>query len=293
MTQLPITFSENPTPSTIKLPAGACDTHCHVLGPVAQFPYDEKSAYRPGDAPKEKLFALHDAAGFERCVIVQSGCHGYDNSVVADAMSARAGRYLGVALVPPEVSVAEISRLHEQGFRAIRYNYLPHLIHLPPGANMQELQSLAKRIEPFGWHFQIHMVPSLIADMSAVLRGLPVPVVVDHMGLMDASAGLEQAPFKALQKLADADNVWMKVSGLERASVQGAPYSDAVPFARTLVENHPDRVIWGTDWPHPNLGDTPPDDGVIIDRLAEIAPGAGHLQALLVDNPTRLFGFEV
>lgn len=283
------TFVDHPSRPRIKLPPGACDTHCHVFGPVARFPYAADSKFRPGEAPKERLFALHDMAGIERCVVVQSGCHGFDNSVTADAIAARPGRYLGVALFRPDVAETDIRRHAELGFRAVRFNYMRHL---EPGASIDELKILAHRLVPFGWHLQIHMDASLIEDMAPALAALPVPVVIDHMGRVDASLGLNQPAFIALQKLLENDHVWVKVSGCERASRQDAPYADAVPFARKLVETCSDRVLWGTDWPHPNFRADPPDDGILFDLLAEIAPTPALLQALMVDNPIRLYKFE-
>ncbi|MBP1853422.1 amidohydrolase family protein [Rhizobium halophytocola] len=282
------TYVDTPSKPAIKLPAGACDTHCHVFGPLDRFPYAPESKFKPGAAPKERLFALHDMAGIERCVVVQSGCHGFDNAVTADAIAARPGRYLGVALLRPDVSDAEIRRHDAQGFRAIRFNYMGHLA---PGATIDELSALAARLGDFGWHLQIHMEAGLIAEMAPVLASLPVPVVIDHMGRVDASLGLDQAPFTALMQLLENDHVWVKVSGCERSSRQDAPYADALPYARKLVETYSERVLWGTDWPHPNFRADPPDDGVLFDLLQAIAPTPALLQALMVDNPMRLYKF--
>lgn len=288
MTDNKQTFLDHPTKPSIKLPAGAWDTHCHVFGPVSRFPYAADSKFRPGEAPKEKLFALHDMAGIEHCVVVQSGCHGFDNAVTADAIAARKGRYLGVALLPPDVAVDEIRKHDAQGFRAIRFNYMAHLA---PGATAEQLKALSHRLADLDWHLQLHMDPSLIEEMTPVIADLPVPVVIDHMGRVDASLGLDQKPFRALMKLLEKPNLWVKVSGSERCSRQEAPYADAVPFARTLVETFSDRVLWGTDWPHPNFRSDPPDDGVLFDLLQEIAPSPALLQALMVDNPARLYRF--
>ncbi len=282
------TYHPNPSKPKLVLPKGACDTHCHVFGPIDVFPYAPNARFRPAEAPKEKLFALHDMLGIERCVIVQSGCHGFDNSVTADAVAARPGRYLGVALCPPNVGNEEIARLDGQGFRGVRFNYMAHLT---PGAQPDELHALAVRLAPIDWHILVHMEAGMIADMVGALKGLPVPVVIDHMGRIDASEGPDQKPFAALMALLENEHIWVKVSGCERASRQDAPYADATPFARRLVETYPDRVLWGTDWPHPNFRADPPDDGVLVDLLAEIAPDDVHLKALLVDNPMRLYRF--
>ena len=283
------TFHPAPSKPRITLPPGATDAHCHVFGPVARFPYARETRFRPADAPKEKLFALHDMLGIERCVVVQSGCHGFDNSVTADALAARPGRYLGVALLPPEASDDKLRHLDEQGFRAVRFNYMPHLA---PGASLDELSGFAKRLLPYEWHLQLHMDASLIEEMAGAIAKLPVPVVIDHMGRIDASLGMDQKPFQALMKLLDHAHVWVKVSGSERASRQDPPYTDAIPFARRLVEMFPERVLWGTDWPHPNFRTAPPDDGILVDLLHEIAPSATHLRKLLVDNPMRLYRFQ-
>ena len=259
-----------------------------VFGPAAEFPYSPDSKLQPGDAPKEKLFALHDMIGIEKCVIVQSGVHGFDNSAMIDAMEARKGNYLGVALLPVNVSDDEIRRLNDLGVRGIRYNYMAHL---KPGASMDELLHLADRLAKFDWHLQLHMESSLIEGMVDGLAKSSVPVVIDHMGRVDASLGLDQAPFNALLRLMENNHLLVKVSGCERASRQDAPYSDAVPFARKLVETFSDRVLWGTDWPHPNFRADAPDDGVLVDLIPEIAPTAELQQALLVDNPHRFYGF--
>ncbi|MBP0616884.1 amidohydrolase family protein [Jiella mangrovi] len=290
MNSASITFDPAPSQPALVLPEGATDTHCHVFGPTDRFAFAEGAKFRPGDAPKETLFALHDRIGIDRCVVVQSGCHGFDNSVTLDAMLARPGRYLGVALLPRDVSDAELQRHAGLGFRAVRFNYMAHLAaELPIG----EIPAFASRLAGFGLHLQLHMESGLIAEMAPAIASSPVPVVIDHMGRIDASEGRDQKAFAALMKLLEHDHVWVKVSGCERASRQDAPYADAVPFAARLVETYPDRVLWGTDWPHPNFRvDTPPDDGVLVDLLSGIAPTPALLQALLVDNPMRLYRFE-
>ncbi len=284
-----MTWMRNPHPTKTKLPAGATDCHCHIFGPVSRFPFVPDSGFKPADAPKDALFELHDRMGIERCVIVQSGCHGYDNSVVADAMAARPGRYLGIALTVPDVDEPTLDQLAGQGFRGVRFNYMSHLA---PGASVEELRALAPRLAAREMHLQVHMNAALIEDMSPVLASLPVVVVIDHMGRVDASLGLEQAPFKALLRLLDRPNLWCKVSGSERISRSEPPYSDALPFSRAIVERFGDRVVWGTDWPHPNFRADPPDDGDLFDLLPQIAGSGEALQALMVDNPTRLYGFE-
>jgi 2-pyrone-4,6-dicarboxylate lactonase len=288
MNDQPITWKPNPRKTSVLLPKGATDCHNHVFGPIARFPYLESSGFKPGDAPKEALFSLHDQMGIERSVIVQSGCHGFDNSVVVDAINARPGRYLGIALAPPDVSDGELAVLKGQGFRGLRFNYMSHLAS---GASVEELKALAPRLADIDMHLQIHMDSSLIQDLAPMLSALPVTVVIDHFGRVDASKGLDHPHFKALLRLLEAPNLWVKVSGCERASRQDPPYDDAVPFARKIIETFSDRVVWGTDWPHPNFRAAPPDDGDLFDLLPRIAPTQALLQALLVDNPMTLYKF--
>lgn len=289
MNDAPVTWNAHPSVPKLSLPRGATDCHVHVFGPTAVFPYAPDSGFKPGDAPKERLFALHDMLGINRCVIVQSGCHGFDNSVVADAIAARPGAYRGVALTRPDVSDADLSTLYAQGFRAVRFNYMSHLA---PGATEDQLRALAPRLAKLGMHLLIHMEDRLIAGLAPVLSDLPVPVVVDHMGRIDASVGMDQDPFSALLSLGESENIWIKVSGSERCSRADPPYRDATPFARQLVETFPDHTIWGTDWPHPNYRADPPDDGILVDLLSDICPDAASLERLLVTNPARLYDFS-
>lgn len=289
MTERKPSWVPNPRPTITELPRGATDCHCHVFGPVEKFPYAVDAKFKPADAPKKALFALHDLMGIERCVIVQSGCHGYDNSVVEDAMEARPGRYLGVALVPADVESSELDRLAVKGFKGVRFNYMAHLA---AGASPEELRQLAPRLADRGMHLQVHMDASLIEGMTPLLTSLPVTVVIDHMGRVDASQGIDQAPFQALLRLLDHRNLWCKVSGSERISRQDAPYADAVPFAQAILDRFGERTVWGTDWPHPNFRADPPDDGDLFDLISRIARGPEAMKALMVGNPAQLYGFE-
>jgi len=276
-----------PARSRVKLPPGACDTHVHVFGPGAIFPYAQERTFTPADAPKERLFAMHAALGIERCVIVQSASHGYDNRATADALAAKGGDYRGVALLPADVADPELERLDAQGFCGARFSYMAHL---GKGAPIAEVVALTRRLANIGWHLQVHFEPTLIDELAPSLKLSAVPVVIDHMGRIDASKGIDQPAFRSLLKLMENPNFRVKVSGSERASKMAPPYPDAVPFAQKLVAEFGDRCFWGTDWPHPNIKGPIPDDGVLTDLLAEIAPGAA-LQALLVDNPQKFYGF--
>ena len=283
-----LTYLRNPSKPHLRLPAGACNTHCHIFGPQNVFPFAPGLKVTPADAPKETLFALHDMLGIDYCVIVQSTTHGFDNAAVADALAAKAGTYCAVALLPTDVSDQELRRLDEQGFRGVRFHYMKHLAK---GAPIEEVLAFAKRLADIGWHLQIHCEGPLIADLAPSLKRSPVPVVIDHIGRVDASLGLDQPDFRQLLTLMEDPKLHVKVSGCDRITRQGPPYTDAVPFARKLVAEFGDRVFWGTDWPHPNHAGPVPDDGVLVDLIGEIAPSQATRQALMVDNPQRFYRF--
>jgi 2-pyrone-4,6-dicarboxylate lactonase len=279
-----------PTKPALRFPPGACDAHCHVFGPRERFPYAEGAPFTPADAPKEALFALHRMLGIARCVVVQSSCHGYDNAVTADALAARHGAYRGVALLPTTASDEELRQLDAQGFCGVRFNFMKHLGRSTP---VEDVICFGARLADLGWHLQVHFDSSLIAELAPVLKRSAVPVVIDHMGRMDASLGIDQPAFRCLLDLMQDERFCVKVSGSERISRRPPPYEDAIPFARKLVAEFGDRAFWGTDWPHPNIAGSIPDDGVLVDLLSEMAPTETARQALLVDNPRRFYRFPI
>ena len=280
------TFIPNPSTPKPRLPPGSWDTHCHVLGPTDRYPYASTTTINPADAPKEKLFALHELLGIERCVIVHTATHGMDLRVTEDAVAAKGGTYLGVALLPSSVGDAELRRLDKLGFRGVRYNFMPHLHR---SDTIEQVMALAPRLANVGWHLQIHMDGSYTADMAPILGRSPVPVVIDHIGRVDAGQGLGQPAFQHLLRLMENDKFWVKVSGIDRITRTGPPYADALPFARKLVAEFPDRVVWGTDWPHPHHKGPLPDEGRLVDLIAEMAPTEELRRKLMADNPRRLY----
>jgi len=281
-------FNPEPSKPKLQLPRGACDTHFHVFGPQQRFPFAPERSYTPTcDAPKETLFALHKHLGIERGVVVQSAAHGFDNSAAADLLAA-SRNYRGIALVPASTEVKELKKLDKQGFRGVRFHYMGHIARGDP---IEDVLAMTPRLADLGWHLQIHMEGYRIAELSSALARAPVPVVIDHMGRVDASKGTGHADFQALLALLKHKHVWVKVSGSERISRQPSPWPDAAPFARKLVERCPERCVWGSDWPHPNLKAVP-DDGVLVDLIAQMAPGEAERRALMVDNPARLYGFK-
>jgi 2-pyrone-4,6-dicarboxylate lactonase len=282
-----MSYHDNPTEPKLKLPAGACDSHFHIFGPADKFPYAKDAPYKPAkDAPKDVLIDRHMFLSIERGVVVQSAVHGFDNSAAADLLAEKKGSYVGVALVPANADMAELKKLHERGFRGVRFNFVQHM---GGGPALADVMRLTSKLATLGWHLQLHVEPSHILKMTPELKLSPVPVVIDHMGRVDASRGLDQPGFTHLLKLMEDKRMWVKVSGLERASRTGEPYADAVPFARKLVAEFGERCVWGSDWPHPNLSSVP-DDGKLVDLIAEFADEKQR-QALLVDNPLRLYKF--
>ena len=267
-----------------RLPPGACDAHCHVFGPQQRFPYAANRRYTPADAPKEMLFLLHEALGIERAVIVQASCHGTDNAALLDAIASKPNRLRGVAVVDESCSESDLRRLDEGGVRGVRFNFVRHLGGAPdPGV----FNRVVDRVKGLGWHVVLHLDAVDLAPLSAMIRALPTPFVIDHMGRVDASLGTAQPAFQALLELARMETCWIKLSGAERISKP--PYTAAIPFARALIESAPDRVLWGTDFPHPNSTHDP-DEAVLVDLLPSFG-GEAALRRLLVDNPARLYGF--
>lgn len=288
MAQPPLTYKAQPRKPRLRLPPGACDTHFHVWAPRSVFPMAPERSYTPPcDAPKETLFAMHRHIGVQRGVVVQSAPYGFDNSAAADLIAARPNDYRGVALLPASTDAAELKRLHGQGFRGVRFHYMEHL---GKGEPIEAVLGMAKRLAEIGWHLQIHTHGPRIAELAPSLKRSPVPVVIDHMGRIDAAQGVDHPHFRALLDLLQAKHVWVKVSGPERISKRSAPWPDALPFARKLVAECGDRALWGSDWPHPNLAEVP-DDGDLVDFFAEAAPTEAARNAVLVDNPQRFYGF--
>ncbi len=281
-------FKPNPTRPSYAPPPGAVDAHCHVFGPAGVFPYAPERKYTPCDAPKEKLFALRDFLGFSRNVIVQATCHGADNRALVDALKASNGLARGVATVRAAVSDAELKALDEAGVRGGRFNLVNRLVDATP---RETYVSIAERIAKLGWHIVVYCEAHERADLIPFLTALPTTIVVDHMGRPDLAKGVDHPDFRRFVDLMAANpRVWSKVTCPERLSISGPPaYNDFVPFAGALVRAFPDRVLWGTDWPHPNMTTHMPDDGDLVNLIPRIAPTPGEQQALLVDNPMRLY----
>ncbi len=281
-------FHPNPSKPAFVPPAGAVDAHCHVFGPGDVFPYAPQRKYTPCDAPKETLFELRDFLGFSRNVIVQATCHGHDNRALVDALKASGDLARGIASVGPGITMAELEEMDAAGVRGVRFNFVKRLVDATP---KEVYLGIAEKIAKLGWHIVVYFEAQDLADLVPFLNSLPTVIVVDHMGRPDLTKGVDHPDFQRFVELmATNDRIWSKVTCPERLSVSGPPaYDDFVPFGRALVKRFPDRVLWGTDWPHPNMTTHMPDDGTLVDMIPRIAPSTEEQRALLVDNPMRLY----
>jgi 2-pyrone-4,6-dicarboxylate lactonase len=266
-------------------PPLACDAHCHIFGPASKFPYAPERRYTPPDSPKEKLRALHRRLGLSRAVLVQASCHGADNRAMLDAIASSAGAWRGVAMLGDNPTTQELEALHKGGVRGVRFNFVRHLGGAP---DQQIFERTLAMIEPLGWHLVLHFDAEDIEAHADLFRRMRVPFVIDHMGRVDAAHGLEQRPFKMLLELMRNPRAWVKVSGPERVSSSGKPFHDTLPFAEALVRAAPDRVLWGTDFPHPNVK-VMPNDGELVDLFARAVPDEGLRKRILVENPAHLY----
>ncbi|MEO6093897.1 MAG: amidohydrolase family protein [Novosphingobium sp.] len=270
-------------------PQGAIDAHCHVFGPMARFPFGAKAKYLPEDAGPELLFALRDRLGFARNVIVQASCHGTDNRATLDAISRSQGKARGVAVVDPAIAEAELLALHQGGMRGVRFNFVKRLVDDAPKDRFLEL---ARRL-PEGWHVVIYFEADILEELRPFIDAIPVLLVIDHMGRPDVTQGADGADMRAFRRLLDSrPDIWFKATCPDRLDPSGDPWEDFASAVAPLVADYPDRALWGTDWPHPNMQDAIPDDGHLVDMIPRIAPTALLQQKLLVDNPMRLYWRE-
>ena len=280
----------HPRRPTLKLPPLSCDAHCHVFGPKIHFPYHPASTYEPPDAGKDRLKALHDTLGIERAVIVQASCHGPDNRAMLDAIAHSQGAYKGVCIADDSFTDADFARLHEGGVCGVRFNFVTHLGGTP---DLPVMANILERVKPLGWHLIIHVNAEDLIKFEEFFAGIDMPIVVDHMGRVPADGGINQPAFKILQRFMQQENWWCKICGAERISQAGPPFHDAVPFARELLAIAPDRILWGTDFPHPNITRWMPNDGDLVDLLSRFTDGdTALLHRVAVENPARLYHFN-
>ena len=280
-------FHPDPKKPNFQLPKGAVDAHCHVFGPSPEFPFAPERKYTPCNAGKDKLFELRDYLGFERNVIVQATCHGTDNSAMVNACRAAGELARGVASVRSDITASELGEMHEAGVRAVRFNFVKRLVNATPREVFLEI---AGKIQEFGWSTVVYFEASDLADLQPFLQRLPGIIVVDHMGRPDVTKGVNHPDFQRFMDLMSGnENIWSKVTCPERLTVAGPPYEDVVPYCKAIVQEFENRVLWGTDWPHPNMKSHMPDDGALVDYIPQIADTSAQRQKLLVTNPMRLY----
>jgi 2-pyrone-4,6-dicarboxylate lactonase len=281
------TWVDRPSKAGWTPPPGAIDAHVHVFGPEAEFPFSPAAKYHPEDATPEMLFALRDHLGFSRNVIVQASCHGTDNAATLSGIAKSNGLARGVAVVDPDITLEELEALDKGGIRGVRFNFLKRLVDNAPKDKFLEI---ARKIAPLGWHVVVYFEADILEELVPFLEAIPTIIVVDHLGRPDITQGPDGADITAFKHLLDTHpNIWTKVSGAERLSVQGPPFDDFVEVIRPVVERYPDRVLWGTDWPHPNMEHRIPDDGELVDVIPRIAVTPELQHKLLVANPMRLY----
>lgn len=280
-------FHPEPSKPKFAVPQGAVDAHCHVFGPAAKFPYSPARKYTPCDASKEQLFALRDHLGFSRNVIVQASCHSTDNRALVDALETAGELARGIAFVDETITEHELKEMDRAGVRGVRFNFVKRLVDTVP---TEKLKAIADKIRPLGWHVVVYFESQDIDDVTPFLESLNMTVVIDHMGRPDVTKGVDSQEFGKFISLMERNpDIWCKVSCPERLTQTPPDYSDVVPFAKTLVELFPNRVLWGTDWPHPNMKSHTPDDGHLVDVIPQIATTTEQQKALLVTNPMKLY----
>ena len=278
-------------PPKIPSPAGACDTHFHIFGPVAKFPFAEKRSYTPDDAPLEKLLKMLDTLGMARGVVVQAHPYGTDNSVVLDALKREPKRLRAAAIVKPETGREELKRMADLGVRALRFHHMPHGVGFSP-LGMQSFEKLAPAMTDLGLHAQFMMDANALDSALPFFKNWKLPIVLDHMGNVDGTRGANQPGVQQMCRLLAEGRIWVKLSGAYRVSTHYPDYPDAQAIHEALVMANPDQVIWGTDWPHPRLERDMPEDGHLLDLFNAWTPDAGLREKILVDNPARLYGFH-
>ena len=286
MTAVCLAHLPDPSPPKLPLPAGATDCHSHVILPENEHPFVANRSYTPPPATLAQYKALHAQLGIDRAVIVQPSVYGTNNEVTLEAIADYGSNCRGIAVVNADVPMPELERLNVGGIRGARINML-----FAGGIGLEDLEPLAHRIAPLGWHFQLLIDGPTLADLETRLAHLPVPVVIDHMGHVQTREGLDQPGFKALRRLVGQGNTWVKLSGNYRMSTQHPTFDDVVPFAQALIAENPDHMVWGTDWPHPAMQEFMPDDGALVDALDAYVRSDTEKERILVQNPSALYGF--
>ena len=288
---------QNRQEPAVQLPVGTVDSHCHVFGPAAAFPFARDRKYTPGDASKFDLEHLRSHLGVARNVIVQASCHGRDNAALLDALDYFGDTARGVIAIGSDVNQSELESMHQRGVRGVRFNFVKRLVE---HQSFKEVEQVTAKIRELGWHIVVYFESPDLPDLENFLASLGVPLVIDHLGRPDVATGASSAEYSAFLRFVERTDAWVKVSCPERLTITGPyatagahkVYTDVAPFAQKAIAEFPERVLWGTDWPHPNLRSHMPDDAVLLNYLMQVAPDASALQRLLVDNPMTLYWDE-
>lgn len=278
---------EKPTAPKLPTPALACDCHSHVIATQEVQAYVKNRSYTPPTALLIDYKKMHAKLGIERAVIVQPSVYGTDNTVTLQAIAEYGSACRGIAVVEPDISDSELFKLRAGGIRGLRYNMI-----FSGGTGLDGLDVMAARCADLGLHIQLLINADMLVALEGKLSTLPVPIVVDHMGLVQTKDGIDQPGFLALLRLVEAGNCWVKLSGNYRMSSGGPSFEDVIPFARKLFATSPEHMVWGTDWPHPAMTDFMPDDGHLLDALYSYVDTPQDVEKILVSNPQKLYGFE-
>jgi len=281
----------NPKKPKFTPPPNTCDTHCHLFGPPQVFPYSERRRYTPPAAPFEHYMMMLDVLGVDRGIVVQPNVHDTDNRVSIDAIARSNGRLRGVGRIDDDTTDQELEAMHEGGIRGIRFEFVEGR---RGSTNIPLFERMIERVRPLGWHIELHVDPNVLVQHADWFRGLDLISVVDHFARIQTADGIDQPGFQLLLELMERPNYWVKISGADQRTKAPYPYADVVPFAHALIAKAPDRVLWGTNWPHSNMfsyGRTP-NDGLLVDLMLDFAPDESIRKRILVDNPARLFGFD-
>ena len=280
--------ARNPHPPKIPFPAGACDCHAHIFGPQSRYPLLPHTHFVPHENPLADYVKMLRTLGCSRGVLVQPSVYGTDNTLITEALTSRAFDLRAVAVVAEDISDRELETMHAAGYRGIRIN----TASATPGLKLAQAPKLAARIKPLGWHLQLFVNLRDMPQMEDELAQLKIDIVIDHFARIATADGPAAPPYQALLRLLRRDNVWAKLIGPYFISDAAPHYPDIAPFARGMIAAAPDRIVWGSDWPHPSAREKMPDDGDLADLINEWAPDMAQRRKILVDNPRRLYGFE-
>ena len=293
MSEAPCPPPREPTRPIIATPRNACDTHCHVFGPAAQFPYAPERSYTPPDAPLAKYLAMLDTLGCDRGVLVQGSAHGRDNAAMLDALERQPERLRGVAVADRDTAAATFGTWDALGVRGLRFNHFfrDGQLHYRGGVPLEDAKILSPVLRDLGWHLQLWIDVKDLPDTIPALKEIGLPVVIDHMGRTDAQAGVAAPGFQALLRLLGEGGCWVKLSGTHRVSHQAPDYPDARALHVALVKENPEQLVWGSDWPHPRMEDEMPNAGHLLDLFNEWTEDDAIRRRILVDNPAKLYGF--